>query len=99
MTSALSRRNAEPPTPLAILAELQRAIRTELGGELGGLLDPALDDARAHFVSLDPPPETEPLGPEEAAKARGQLAGLLDTLEDQIDALRLSPAAAGKGRK
>lgn len=99
MTSASPRRNDEPTTPIATLGELSRAIRAELGADLGALLDPSLEEAHALLSSLDPPPDVDPLPPDGATKARGDLAALLDTLEDQIDALRLSPAVAGKGRK
>ena len=83
--------------PEAPLAELRRVAASELGPP-GEALAPLFDEVQALLDALDPPPAALPLPPDAQAAARARLTELLDTLEDRMDALRLSPAARAQGK-
>ncbi|NPC74646.1 hypothetical protein HPP05_33330 [Corallococcus exiguus] len=86
-----------PPAPLidaapALLQEVRRLIAARLGvGTFG--LEPMLDELGQTLARLMPGPGDARLSPEEQEKARASFAGMVDTLEDVLEALHRSGRA------
>jgi hypothetical protein len=76
----------------ALLQEVRQLITARLGaGQYG--LEPMLDKLGQTLVRLNPGPGDARLSPEEQEKARASFAGMVDTLEDVLEALHRSGRA------
>lgn len=73
----------------AVLAELEAAILGDVGGAAAARLEPMLAEARA-LVAREFPPAGEPEPDEKAkGKIRAELKGVLDQVEDVLEALEV----------
>jgi len=94
-----------PQEPSAsLLSRLERLIDTELGPLREGV-EPLLNDVRTGLAALYPSAGGRQLPPKQQEEQRTQLAQVLDTLEDVLEALQRAararrhpgPAAGARG--
>jgi hypothetical protein len=71
------------------LARLEQAIALRLGSLQGGV-EPLLQEAREHCAVLAPAPGGQRPPPKEQQERHKQLAGVLDQMEDVLEALYLA---------
>jgi hypothetical protein len=83
------RLTAREPTAAEALSRLEQAITLRLGPLRVGV-EPLLDEAHQHLAVLEPGPGGVRPSPQEQQERQARLMGVLDQMEDVLEALHLA---------